>query len=66
MKECKCQSCKNFEKLDIDDEDEIDFDEDYLEELKQEKLEECACGAYQWSKIHNKYIQIADCICGKG
>lgn len=49
-----------------EDEEDFDrfenFDEDDYEELRQSRMADCRCGAFNWHPIRG-YEQIADCVC---
>lgn len=59
----------NAESDDEDDEYSGEHDDDCDDEraFEQEQLElaECVCGAYHWSEKLGRFIQVADCCCGK-
>lgn len=59
-----CANCaSNMEDATWDSDAEEDYDEEEAERLEDERMAECHCGAYQYSKKLGRYIHVADCIC---
>ena len=54
-----CKVCHTVQ--DMEDDDDFDYD-DYVEK-ENERMAECTCGAFVWSKKQGRMVQIADCIC---
>lgn len=59
---CDCNNCSLCDERYDEDDERDDYDEEeWMRE--QERMAECHCGAFVYSKKLGEYIHVADCVC---